>query len=93
MAARTYEFVQLDIFTRTPLTSNPLAVFTDTRGLTDKEMQALAREMNSRFETFPLRTRHALSLSEMHGRRNSEAQFYSSESRSASNQEGRERNQ
>ena len=31
--------------TRTPLTGNPLAVFTDARGLTDKEMQ-LWREMN-----------------------------------------------
>jgi len=28
------------------LAGNPLAVFTDARGLTDKEMQALAREMN-----------------------------------------------
>jgi PhzF family phenazine biosynthesis protein len=46
MTARTYEFVQLDVFTRTPLTGNPLVVFTDARGLTDKEMQALAREMN-----------------------------------------------
>ena len=32
--------------TRTPLTGNPLAVFTDARGLTDKEMQ-LWREMES----------------------------------------------
>ena len=31
--------------TRTPLTGIPLAVFTDARGLTDKEMQ-LWREMN-----------------------------------------------
>jgi len=46
MTARTYGFVQLDVFTRTRLTGNPLAVFTDARGLTDKEMQALAREMN-----------------------------------------------
>jgi predicted PhzF superfamily epimerase YddE/YHI9 len=37
MTARTYEFVQLDVFTRTPLTGNPLAVFTDARSLTDKE--------------------------------------------------------
>src|SRR6266567_1219539 len=46
MGKRTYEFVQLDVFTRTPLTGNPLAVFTDARGLIDKEMQALAREKN-----------------------------------------------
>jgi len=44
--SETYEFVQLDVFTRTPLTGNPLAVFTDARGLTDQQMQALAREMN-----------------------------------------------
>ena len=44
--SRSYEFVQLDLFTRTPLTGNPLAIFTDARGLTDQEMQALAREMN-----------------------------------------------
>ena len=54
MTARTYEFVQLDVFTRTPLTGNPLAVFPDARGLTDKEMQALAREMNLSETTFVL---------------------------------------
>src|SRR5438132_1491453 len=40
MTARTYKFVQLDVFTRTPFIGNPLAVFTDARGLTDKEMPA-----------------------------------------------------
>jgi predicted PhzF superfamily epimerase YddE/YHI9 len=30
----TYEFVQLDVFTKTPLTGNPLAIFTDARGVT-----------------------------------------------------------
>ena len=49
-----YEFVQLDVFTRTPLTGNPLAVFTDARGLEDGEMQALAREMNLSETTFIL---------------------------------------
>ena len=49
-----YEFVQLDVFTRTPLTGNPLAVFTDARGLTDQQMQALAREMNLSETTFIL---------------------------------------
>src|SRR5947199_10838026 len=44
--SRSYEFVQLDVFTRTPLTGNPLAIFTDARCLTGPEMQALAREMN-----------------------------------------------
>ena len=41
----SYDFVQLDVFTRATLAGNPLAVFTDARGLTDKQMQALAREM------------------------------------------------
>src|SRR5205814_7713415 len=52
--SRSYKFVQLDVFTRTPLTGNPLAIFTDARGLTDKEMQALAREMNLSETTFIL---------------------------------------
>src|SRR5215471_3684279 len=49
---RNYEFVQLDVFTRTPLTGNPLAVFTNASGLTDQQMQALAREMNLSETTF-----------------------------------------
>jgi trans-2,3-dihydro-3-hydroxyanthranilate isomerase len=49
-----YEFVQLDVFTRTPLTGNPLAVFTNGSGLTDQQMQALAREMNLSETTFIL---------------------------------------
>ena len=52
--SRSYEFVQLDVFTRKPLTGNPLAVFIDARGLTDQEMQALAREMNLSETTFIL---------------------------------------
>jgi trans-2,3-dihydro-3-hydroxyanthranilate isomerase len=51
---RTYEFVQLDVFTKMPLTGNPLAIFADARGLTDQEMQALAREMNLSETTFIL---------------------------------------
>jgi trans-2,3-dihydro-3-hydroxyanthranilate isomerase len=54
MPDRTYEFVQLDVFTKTPLTGNPLAIFTDARGLDDAEMQALAREMNLSETTFIL---------------------------------------
>src|SRR4029077_18321551 len=52
--SETYEFVQLDVFTKTPLTGNPLAIFTDARGLTDQQMQALAREMNLSETTFVL---------------------------------------
>ena len=54
MPARTYEFIQLDVFTQTPLSGNPLAIFPDARGLTDAEMQALAREMNLSETTFIL---------------------------------------
>src|SRR2546428_1365107 len=54
MPGRTYEFVQLDVFTQTPLAGNPLAIFTDARGLDDGEMQALAREMNLSETTFIL---------------------------------------
>jgi trans-2,3-dihydro-3-hydroxyanthranilate isomerase len=51
---RSYEFVQLDVFTRKPLTGNPLAIFIDARGLSDAQMQALAREMNLSETTFIL---------------------------------------
>src|SRR5439155_13598769 len=54
MPDRAYEFVQLDVFTQTPLTGNPLAIFTDARGLDDAKMQALAREMNLSETTFIL---------------------------------------
>ena len=52
MRNRTYEFIQLDVFTQRPLEGNPLAVFPDARGLTDAEMQAVAREMNLSETTF-----------------------------------------
>jgi trans-2,3-dihydro-3-hydroxyanthranilate isomerase len=52
MAGRNYDFVQLDVFTQTPLAGNPLAVFPDAHGLNDAEMQALAREMNLSETTF-----------------------------------------
>jgi len=43
---RRFRFRQVDVFTDQPLCGNPLAVFVDADGLTDTEMQALAREMN-----------------------------------------------
>src|SRR6266581_5992889 len=54
MPLHTYKFVQLDVFARTPLAGNPLAVFADARGLNDGEMQGLAREMNLSETTFIL---------------------------------------
>src|SRR5215468_6439396 len=41
-----HRFYTLDVFTTTRYAGNPLAVFTDGDGLTDEEMQAIAREMN-----------------------------------------------
>src|SRR3954452_2019636 len=54
MPKRTFDFFQLDVFTREALKGNPLAVFPDARGLNDAEMQALAREMNLSETTFIL---------------------------------------
>ena len=51
---RRFAFVQVDVFSAKPLEGNPLAVFTDGRGLSDAEMQALAREMNLSETTFIL---------------------------------------
>jgi trans-2,3-dihydro-3-hydroxyanthranilate isomerase len=44
--------VQIDVFTAKPLEGNQLAVFTDARGLSDDEMQSLARETNLSETTF-----------------------------------------
>src|SRR6202521_991209 len=51
---RRLPFVQMDVFTSVPLEGNQLAVFTDARGLSDAEMQAIAREMNFSETTFIL---------------------------------------
>src|SRR5277367_3944857 len=51
---RRFLFVQLDVFTSQPFEGNSLAVFLDGRGLSDQEMQALAREMNLAETTFIL---------------------------------------
>src|ERR1700686_3194794 len=45
-AKRRLPFVQMDVFTSVPLEGNQLAVFADGSGLTNAEMQALARETN-----------------------------------------------
>ncbi|WP_309644920.1 PhzF family phenazine biosynthesis protein [Phenylobacterium sp.] len=50
----SYPFVTLDVFTDTRFGGNPLAVFTDARGLTDDQMQRLAAEMNLSETTFVL---------------------------------------
>lgn len=43
---RHLPFVQVDVFTSMPLEGNQLAVFADGSGLSDAEMQALAKETN-----------------------------------------------
>jgi trans-2,3-dihydro-3-hydroxyanthranilate isomerase len=49
---RRYRFVQIDVFTSRRLEGNALAVVPDARGLSDEEMQALARETNLQETTF-----------------------------------------
>jgi len=45
-------FTQFDVFTSQPLEGNALAVFPDATGLSDDQMQAIAREMNLSETTF-----------------------------------------
>jgi len=52
MANRTFSVIQVDVFTNRPLEGNQLAVFPDARGLSDSEMQRLARETNLSETTF-----------------------------------------
>lgn len=52
---RPLSFVTLDVFTSVPLEGNQLAVFTNAGGLTDAQMQSLAREMNLSETTFIFR--------------------------------------
>jgi trans-2,3-dihydro-3-hydroxyanthranilate isomerase len=51
-STRRFHFVQIDVFASQRLQGNPLAVFTDARGLSDLEMQAIARETNLQETTF-----------------------------------------
>src|SRR5690349_2084774 len=51
---RSFRYVVCDVFTDSPLTGNPLAVFTDARDLDESTMQALAREMNLSESVFVL---------------------------------------
>ena len=43
---KTYTYHLLDVFTNVPFGGNPLAVFTDARGLSDEQMKSIARELN-----------------------------------------------
>jgi len=66
MTKRKFSFVQLDVFTSRPLEGNQLAVFTDARGLSDDEMQKLARETYLCETTFILPRDQAVERAEGH---------------------------
>lgn len=59
---RQYEFLQLDVFTDRVFDGNPLAVFPEAEGITDEEMQKIAREMNLSETVFVLPPRDEVSL-------------------------------
>lgn len=54
MSARNFAIVQLDVFSQRPLEGNQLAVIPDAHGLSETEMQNLARETNLSETTFIL---------------------------------------
>jgi len=56
---KPYKFALVDVFTEQPLAGNQLAVFPNAQGLTDDQMQAIAREFNYSETTFILPPRHA----------------------------------
>ena len=51
-----YRFLQLDVFTTSAFSGNPLAVFPEAEGLSDELMQRIAREMNLSETVFVLPT-------------------------------------
>jgi trans-2,3-dihydro-3-hydroxyanthranilate isomerase len=50
--SRRFPFVQLDVFSSKAFEGNQLAVFPNARGLSDEQMQTIAREMNLSETTF-----------------------------------------
>ncbi len=66
MPTRNFKFVQVDVFTSRPLEGNQLAVFADGRGLSDDEMQKLARETNLSETTFILPREQVVERQEGH---------------------------
>ena len=47
---RRFPYIIVDVFTDNPLQGNPLCVFTDATGLSDEEMQALAKGLIPGFD-------------------------------------------
>jgi trans-2,3-dihydro-3-hydroxyanthranilate isomerase len=56
---KPYKFALVDVFTGRPLAGNQLAVFPSAQGLTDDQMQSIAREFNYSETTFILPPRQA----------------------------------
>jgi trans-2,3-dihydro-3-hydroxyanthranilate isomerase len=54
MTPRSYRYVTVDVFTAERFGGNPLAVFPEAAGLSDAEMQTIAREFNYSETTFVL---------------------------------------
>lgn len=52
MSVRHFTYLQYDVFTRTPLTGNQLAVFLDARQLREPELMDITREFNHSETTF-----------------------------------------
>lgn len=57
---KNYTFYQLDVFTEKAFCGNPLAVFPEAEGLSEEEMQTIAREMNLSETVFVLPSEKAL---------------------------------
>jgi trans-2,3-dihydro-3-hydroxyanthranilate isomerase len=53
-SSRQFDYALVDVFAERALEGNMLAIFTDARGLSSQEMQALARETNLAETTFIL---------------------------------------
>jgi trans-2,3-dihydro-3-hydroxyanthranilate isomerase len=49
-----FDFIQVDVFSQNPLEGNPLPVFTNAAGISDAQMQNIARELNHSETTFIL---------------------------------------
>ena len=56
---KTYRIAYVDAFTREPLKGNPCAVLPEASGLSDEEMQAIARETNLSETSFVLSSTQA----------------------------------
>jgi trans-2,3-dihydro-3-hydroxyanthranilate isomerase len=56
-ANKGFDFIQVDVFAQMPLQGNPLAVFSDARGMSDAQMLSITRELNHSETTFILPAR------------------------------------